>query len=145
KRRGGPKAHRTPQDDQADELTNAFWERYPTAQKWIALRQAIRAALDRLPRDDVARALARLGEEHRPVSGATLQIAYSQIIAERQGRRISAQQPRRSTDERRSTTEARVEAALRLARELAEREAAQDAAPADVAVLPSTVRGEMLA
>ncbi|GGK61919.1 hypothetical protein Sme01_03770 [Sphaerisporangium melleum] len=107
RRRGGPKADRKPEDDQADELTNAYWERYTTAQDWIGIRQVVRTALAKIPRDDVARALARLGKEHRPVSGKSLQVAYAQVLEERE-RRSGA--PPRATPSRpaRSTTDERV-------------------------------------
>ena len=93
RRKGGPKANRTIEDDQADELTNAYWERYTTAQSWIAIRQVVRTALVKIPRDDVARALGRLGEQGQAVAGSTVQIALKQINDERAKRNSSRASP----------------------------------------------------
>lgn len=88
-RKSRRKPDRTPQDDQADELTNGYWELYGkhTAQEWIAVRQRILAALKNdNSRDDVAWALDRIGRESVPVTANTLTYALKAVRAAREQR-----------------------------------------------------------
>lgn len=81
-RKAGRKANRTETDDQADELTNGFWERYSgtTAQTWIAIRQIVLNALSNgIARDDLARALDAIGRERKPVTANVLTIALGRV------------------------------------------------------------------
>jgi hypothetical protein len=75
-------AAQPPKHAAADELTADFWERHHTntAQSFIAVRGIVRTAIaNDLPRDDVARALDRLANEGRAISGGTLTTALTQI------------------------------------------------------------------
>lgn len=120
-RKNATKAERSLADDQADELTNAYWERYETAQGWITIRQIVRTALVKISRDDVARALGLIGEEGGAVSGGAIQTALKQINLAR-GRQPGNTGASRAP----STTDQRVAAAVELSQRLAAREAAQD-------------------
>lgn len=76
------KPDRTPQDDQADELTNGFWELYQAnqAQTWISIRQIVLTALKNgADRNHIAWALDLIGREHKPVTGPILTIALGVI------------------------------------------------------------------
>lgn len=82
KSRKGRKVDRTPLDDQADELTNGYWERYATgqAQKWIAVRGIVLTALKNgAHRNQVAWALVLIGDQGKPVTGPILTIALGVI------------------------------------------------------------------
>lgn len=82
-RKSRKKPDRTPLDDEADVLTNGYWDRYrkTTAQSWISIRQIILGALRNAPeqRDDIARALDALGREQKPVTAASLTWALGQV------------------------------------------------------------------
>lgn len=82
------KPDRTPLDDEADVLTNGYWDRYSktTAQSWISIRQVVLGALNNDPeqRNDIARALDALGRDGRPVTQNTLTFALKEV-RERRG------------------------------------------------------------
>lgn len=82
------KPDRTPLDDEADVLTNGYWDRFSktTAQSWIAVRQVVLGALNNDPeqRNDIARALDALGRDGRPVTQNTLTFALKEV-RERRG------------------------------------------------------------
>lgn len=66
----------------ADELTNAFWEKYGKgrAQSFLAVRGVIRTAIGNgVERNDLARALDLVAREGRSISGPTLDIALGKI------------------------------------------------------------------
>ena len=66
----------------ADALAAKFWELHQsdTAQPFLAIRGCIRTAIaNGTPRDDVARALHRLVQEGRPISGGTITMALGQM------------------------------------------------------------------
>lgn len=71
-----------PDTQRAQELAQAFWERYKTGstQTFIAVRQCIKTSLKNgVNRDDLARALDALGQEGTPVSGGTLGFALKRV------------------------------------------------------------------
>jgi hypothetical protein len=77
-----PKPPKPSKHEKADALAGAYWERYKTttAQSYLAVRGVIRTALaNGNDRDDVARALDRLGREQRAISGGTLTTALGQL------------------------------------------------------------------
>lgn len=80
-------------EHQAQDLTKKFFERYQTAQQFIAIRQVLRGALGNgIGRDDLARAIDRLGREKKPISGASVQFILGQMAdeqAKRNGGRSS--------------------------------------------------------
>jgi hypothetical protein len=120
-RKAAAKAERSLADEQADELTNAYWERYETAQGWITIRQIVRTALVKISRDDVARALDLIGKEGDPISGGSIQTALKKVNLARgrsRGTTGAGHTP--------STTDQRVAAAVELSQRLAARETAQD-------------------
>lgn len=66
----------------ADALAAKFWEIHKgsTAQSFLVIRGIVRTALGNgLPRDDVARALDRLAQEGRAISGGSITTALAQI------------------------------------------------------------------
>lgn len=87
-RKSKKKPNRTPLDDEADVLTNGYWDRYSktTAQSWISIRQVILGALKNDPeqRNDIAYALDALGRDGRPVTQNTLTFALKDV-RERRG------------------------------------------------------------
>jgi hypothetical protein len=87
KRKRATKAEMEERERQAQDLTTKFFERYETAQKFIAIRQVLLGALSNgIGRDDLARAIDRLGREVKPISGASIQFALGQIADERKRR-----------------------------------------------------------
>lgn len=91
------KPDRTPEDDQADSLTNGYWERYgtTTAQSWIAVRQVVLTALangapaaiaDGSLRDELAWALDGIGKKRMAVTGPILTIALGEKTRGNTGR-----------------------------------------------------------
>lgn len=87
-RKSKKKPDRTPLDDEADVLTNGYWDRYSktTAQSWISIRQIVLVALRNASeqRNDIARALDALGRDGRPVTQNTLTFALKEV-RERRG------------------------------------------------------------
>lgn len=81
------KPDRTALDDEADVLTNGYWDLYSKtiAQSWISIRQIVLGALknNSEQRDDIARALDALGRDNKPITGPSLTWALGQV---RQGR-----------------------------------------------------------
>lgn len=76
------KINRTEYDDQADELTNGFWDRYSgtTAQTWIAVRQVVLTALGNgVERDVLAFALDAVGKDRQPVTRNILTMALRDL------------------------------------------------------------------
>lgn len=66
----------------ADDLTAAFWKHHGKgrAQSFIAVRQIVRTAIGNgVDRDQLARALDQVAREGRSISGATLDIALSNL------------------------------------------------------------------
>lgn len=80
KRKRATKAELDERERQAQDLTTKFFERYQTAQQFIAIRQVLRGALGNgISRDDLARAIDRLGREGKPISGASIQFVLGQM------------------------------------------------------------------
>lgn len=80
KRKRATRAELDEREAQAQDLTTKFFERYTTAQKFIAIRQVLRGALGNgIARDDLARAIDRLGREGKPISGASVQYVLGQM------------------------------------------------------------------
>lgn len=81
------KPDRTALDDEADGLTNGYWDRYSktTAQSWIAVRQVVLGALRNEPeqRNDLAFALDALGRTGKPVTQNILTIALTEVREQR--------------------------------------------------------------
>lgn len=104
-RKAGRKPNRTKTDDQADELTNGFWERYSTttAQTWIAIRQIVLNTLNNgVARDDLAHALDAVGRERQPVTANVLTMALGRVDGNRrrpQHNRPPGADPGQFTDE----------------------------------------------
>ncbi|MET8985901.1 helix-turn-helix domain-containing protein [Nonomuraea wenchangensis] len=87
KRKRATKAELDERERQAQDLTTKFFERYETAQQFIAIRQVLRGALGNgIRRDDLAHAIDRLGREKKPISGATIQFVLGQLADERNRR-----------------------------------------------------------
>jgi hypothetical protein len=90
-RKSKRKPDRTALDDEADVLTNGFWDRYSktTAQSWIAIRQIVLGALKNAPeqRDNIARALDALGRAGKPITAPSLTWALGEV---RQGRGLKS-------------------------------------------------------
>jgi hypothetical protein len=106
-RKSRKKPDRTPLDDQADELTNGFWDLYQAnqAQKWIAIRQIVLTALKNgADRNHLAWALDLVGREHKPVTGPILTIALGVIKqtraqADKSGPPVSADRRQQATND----------------------------------------------
>ncbi|MYU22706.1 hypothetical protein [Streptomyces sp. SID8352] len=83
KRKSRKKAAVKPNPHQvADDLTAAFWLKHGKgrAQPFLAVRGIIRTAIKNgVERDDLARALHRVAQQGRAISGATLDIALGEI------------------------------------------------------------------
>ncbi|KAB8186927.1 hypothetical protein FH608_046415 [Nonomuraea phyllanthi] len=80
KRKRATKAELDERERQAQDLTTKFFERYETAQQFIAIRQVLRGALGNgISRDNLARAIDRLGREGKPISGASIQYVLGQM------------------------------------------------------------------
>lgn len=87
KRKRATKAELDEREQQAQELTKKFFERYETAQQFIAIRQVLRGALGNgISRDHLAHAIDRLGREKKPISGATIQFVLGQLVEEQERR-----------------------------------------------------------
>ena len=86
-RKSKKKPDRTALDDEADVLTNGYWDRYSktTAQSWISIRQIVLGALKNCPdqRDDIARALDALGRASKPVTAPSLTWALGEVRQQR--------------------------------------------------------------
>lgn len=80
KRKRATKAEIDEREQQAQDLATKFFERYETAQQFIAIRQVLRGALGNgITRDNLARAIDRLGREGKPISGASIQFVLGQM------------------------------------------------------------------
>ncbi|MGI5274702.1 helix-turn-helix domain-containing protein [Nonomuraea sp. CA-218870] len=87
KRKRATKSEMDERERQAQDLTTKFFERYETAQQFIAIRQVLRGALGNgISRDNLARAIDRLGREGKPISGASIQFVLGQFAEEQQRR-----------------------------------------------------------
>lgn len=80
-----PRKKAAPKDNPhqvADDLTAAFWLKHGKgrAQPFVAVRGIIRTAITNgVERDDLARALHRVAQQGRAISGATLDIALGEL------------------------------------------------------------------
>jgi hypothetical protein len=118
-----PPAHHQPQDlpddgpsgkSRSELMTDDWWEQYGrrTAQTKRTVRQAVADALvNGIDPDELWQALTRLGDLSKPITGGTLQFAFSEI--RKPGNVIAL-----PTASRPSTTDARVQAALDLGRQM---------------------------
>lgn len=123
---GEPPVEQTGERPIADRMTDSFLDRYRTGNAYNR-RQVRTVIADTLTNgtspDELWSALERLGGTSKPVTPGTLQFAFSEI------RKPSNVIALRSGQPRPSTTDARVQAALDLGRQMqAEHDAAQAAA-----------------
>jgi hypothetical protein len=80
--RGAPKESKSSKHAVADELAKAFFEhdRAKLTQSFLAIRGVVRTAVaNGHDRDALARALHKLANEGRPISGGTLAVALGQV------------------------------------------------------------------
>jgi hypothetical protein len=122
---GEPPVEQTGERHIADRMTDAFLNRFArgNSYKHRQVRQVIADTLaNHTDPDELWRALERLGDTSKPVSAGTLQFAFSDIRQPSNVITLHSGQPRPST------TDARVQAALDLGRQMqAEYDAAQAA------------------
>ncbi|MFD9950555.1 helix-turn-helix domain-containing protein [Nonomuraea sp. NPDC059023] len=87
KRKRATKAELEEREQQAQDLTTKFFERYETAQKFIAIRQVLLGVLGNgISRDRLAIVIDRLGREQKPISGASIQFVLGQLKDEQERR-----------------------------------------------------------